>query len=765
MRGSLPASSSTRTSYLRRAVLAGLVALSLAAVVHDGRAMESTAPLAAARDSHSAAALPDGRVLVAGGNDSMGTNVHTLASTEIYDPVSRSYSAAAPMNVSRSGHLSAVLADGRVLVAGGRSTDTGGWDIASAEIYDPATNTWSVTGALQETRRLGEAVTLLDGHVLMVGGDPGLNSSEIYDPASGSFGASAVLLTPRGRPAIARLADGRVLMAGGFDASTGGYLSSVEIYDPSTGNWSYTGSLLAARAYATATLLTDGKVLIAGGNTNSSFPAAAELYDPVSGTFSASGALNVPRQSHVATRLASGDVLISGGTASTWQTEDSSEIYAAASGSWYRAGRLNGARNGHTQTLLGNGDVLVAAGWPGPTANSETIDVDCAVATNTVTPTSQSFASAGGSNSFAMSVPANCSWSVNRVPPWMTIDANAHATGPATVSYSVAPMTTGGTRSTTLLIAGKELVVSQIGTCNPNYSAYLSPASRSFTTSGGSGTVSVSHDAACSWSVAGVPAWITITAGASGQGNGTVSYSVAANTGPARSATLTIGNSSVVVSQTGAVTCDPGAVATLTPTSQNLTSVGGSSSISVTHGAACSWTVSGAPAWITINSGASGTGNGTVVYTATVNTGTARSATLSVAGKSFVVNQAAPAGAACDPLNLVAGVTASGSLASGDCTQGARGSSYYTDRYSFTATAGQKVSLQLSSSAFDSFIYLKNASGTVLTSNDDGGGGTNSRIPATSGYYTLTTAGTYTVEVTSYASGKTGAYTLLRTDY
>jgi len=102
-------------------------------------------------------------------------------------------------------------------------------------------------------------------------------------------------------------------------------------------------------------------------------------------------------------------------------------------------------------------------------------------------------------------------------------------------------------------------------------------------------------------------------------------------------------------------------------------------------------------------------------------------------------------------------------LASGDCTAGARGSSYYTDRYSFEAAPGQQVAFQLSG-AFDAYLYIKNPSGAVIASNDNGGGGTSARIPATSGVFTLPSgaAGTYVVEVTSFSAFATGAYTLQR---
>lgn len=112
---------------------------------------------------------------------------------------------------------------------------------------------------------------------------------------------------------------------------------------------------------------------------------------------------------------------------------------------------------------------------------------------------------------------------------------------------------------------------------------------------------------------------------------------------------------------------------------------------------------------------------------------------------------------------VVSGVTNSGTLTATDCTAGARGADYYTDRYSFTGTAGQLVSIQLTSNAFDTYLYLKNPAGALIASNDDGGGGSNSRIPATSGNFTLPASGTFVIEATSYSTQRTGAYVLVFT--
>lgn len=132
-------------------------------------------------------------------------------------------------------------------------------------------------------------------------------------------------------------------------------------------------------------------------------------------------------------------------------------------------------------------------------------------------------------------------------------------------------------------------------------------------------------------------------------------------------------------------------------------------------------------------------------------------------GTSSSASNSSVANACNTSTTSVLNVTNNGILATTDCNAGARGAGYYTDRYTFTATAGQLVAIQLNSSAFDSYLYLRNSSGITVASNDDSGGGSNSRIPVNSGSFTIPAAGTYVIEVTSYVSGRTGAYTLLRT--
>jgi len=167
----------------------------------------------------------------------------------------------------------------------------------------------------------------------------------------------------------------------------------------------------------------------------------------------------------------------------------------------------------------------------------------------------------------------------------------------------------------------------------------ISPTSQSFTPTGGTGSSTVTATTGCTWTAVSNNTWISVTAGASGSGNGSVSFTVAANTGTStRVGTLTIAGSTYTVTQ--AAPCSY----TISPTTRSHTAAGGSGSVTVTAAAGCGWTATSGASWVTIGSGASGSGNGTVSYTAAANTATsARTATLTIAGKTFTVDEAAAA--------------------------------------------------------------------------------------------------------------------------
>jgi hypothetical protein len=209
------------------------------------------------------------------------------------------------------------LLDGRVLIAGGNSAATpGAAKFSSAYLYDPATETFTLTGSMTVARSLHTATLLPNGKVLIAGGFNGSNlaSAELYDPASGTFSATGSLQTDRSQHTATLLQDGTVLIAGGFNGGASDALDTAEIYSPSAGTFALTGQMTAKRNTHTATLLNNGKVLLAGGVGALPTIATAEIYDPAAGTFAAT-ANNMARSraSHSATLMTGGTVLIFGG--------------------------------------------------------------------------------------------------------------------------------------------------------------------------------------------------------------------------------------------------------------------------------------------------------------------------------------------------------------------------------------------------------------------------------------------------------------------
>jgi hypothetical protein len=240
----------------------------------------SAGSMAMARVYQTATLLPSGKVLVVG-----GTNLSALASAEVYDPVSNTWSSAASLATARYGQTATLLGNGKVLAAGGYN---GVVFVASGELYDPATDTWSAAGTMATGRYFHTATLLVDGKVLVTGGlsaqstNNAESSAELYDPASNTWSTAGSMATARAHQTATLLANGAVLITGGNNFLDGP-LSSAEVYNPSTNSWLSGGAMATARFFQTATLLQTGKVLIAGGITgiggNAHSLSTAELYD------------------------------------------------------------------------------------------------------------------------------------------------------------------------------------------------------------------------------------------------------------------------------------------------------------------------------------------------------------------------------------------------------------------------------------------------------------------------------------------------------
>jgi serpin B len=293
--------------------------------------------------------------------------------------------AAGALLAGRASTHAVVLNDGRVLVVGNDNicTPGGPWaESADAELFDPASGTWNVTGSLNAPRDGFVAITLFDGRVLVTGGMTGseqgllaFSSTKVYDPQGGTWSASGLLSVARYRPAGALLHDGTVLVAGGtyMDGSVSRDLASAELYDPESGGWTRTGNLQSARTGASAVTLADGRVLVVGGSggPDGALLATAEIYDPATGTWTATGSLLRPREALGLTALPDGGALVVGGTTGTGTPIADAEHMDPRSLTWSSAGAMGEAALNPTVVLLGDGRVLVAGGMSGANPDSE----------------------------------------------------------------------------------------------------------------------------------------------------------------------------------------------------------------------------------------------------------------------------------------------------------------------------------------------------------------------------------------------------------
>lgn len=296
-------------------------ALASAEVYHPAtNRWTSVGSMVTARLDHTATLLPSGKVLVAGGlvgPDPFGS----LTSTELYDPTTDSWSAAAPMIVSRARQTATLLPDGRVLVVGGLTLAVRAGGLFSsqapdAEIYDPKANRWSATAPMGFYRMDQTATRLADGRVLVAGGQGDaatFKSTEIYDATADRWISAAPMGVRRSRHAATLLPDGDVLVVGGTGEEPNSLpisLTSAEIYDPRANLWVTVASMAGVHVEPTATLLDDGTVLIVGLSGRS----RPEVYDLERNTWSSTGP-SMDRYHHTATRLLDGRVLIAGGYA------------------------------------------------------------------------------------------------------------------------------------------------------------------------------------------------------------------------------------------------------------------------------------------------------------------------------------------------------------------------------------------------------------------------------------------------------------------
>jgi hypothetical protein len=334
----------------------------------------------AAPNIMSATALADGRVLLLGDGPT---------ATQIFDPKTNRFNRTGDSAMPVCASTAVLLADGRVLVAGGHNRNT---TVATAELFDPTTGKFTPTGSMTQARE-GQAMTLLgDGRVLVTGGlqatymvapmteadrrasgtepafrssafgPPGSATAELYDPKTGRFTRTGSMRVERQGPSATRLADGRVLVVGGSGLVGSSDALSAEVYDPGTGTFADTGSAYVPFMSPRSTLLRDGRVLVVGDDVLTvSAPWSGptmEIYDPSSGKFSGAGPSGGTHTYSDLALLLDGRVLLVGGHFDG-SPAVACDLLDPATGSVASAGSLSRSRDYALATSLVDGRVLI----------------------------------------------------------------------------------------------------------------------------------------------------------------------------------------------------------------------------------------------------------------------------------------------------------------------------------------------------------------------------------------------------------------------
>jgi len=313
------------------------------------------------RAAHSATLLPDGRVLIGGGFREEGTSEIAIASAEIFDPATNTFTPTGDMNEPRDGHTATLLPDGQVLIVGG-------WNVrnrsSTAELYDPQTGKFAYTGSMMAPRQGFTATLLKNGQVLIAGGDSARNApqftAELYDPVTGRFTPTRSLNNGRVAHTATLLNDGRVLLIGGTSGDDT-ILASAEIFDPGTGKFILTGNANEIRYKHSAVLLQNGTVLILGGSNQNDWTGkynTAEIYNPDTSQFTRVSDMNGKRfkLADAALLLSDGNVLVSGGNRII-------EIFDSQAQRFIPGGILDNDYYYSVLTPLKNGSVLITGGY------------------------------------------------------------------------------------------------------------------------------------------------------------------------------------------------------------------------------------------------------------------------------------------------------------------------------------------------------------------------------------------------------------------
>jgi hypothetical protein len=311
--------------------------------------------------------------------------VQTSGGTSAANPVAEfwagegSWSLTGALNTARSAHTTTLLKSGKVLAVGGRFSAASGVPLASAELYDPLTGTWSNTGSMAVARWAHTATLMDDGRVLVAGGriesPRTTTSAEVYDPATGTWSTAGALAKARSLHAAALLGGpscgancGKVLVTGGQSSvpedtrNVTETFRTSEMYNPLTNAWEPTVSeMVEARHTTEAAVLGDGRVLIAGGFGPT---ATAETFNPATATWTATANnMSFAKARPTVTAMADGNALVNNGWANG--PVPSSDIFDYTTNMFRPVDLPITHRWNATALLLPNGRVMALAGGVG----------------------------------------------------------------------------------------------------------------------------------------------------------------------------------------------------------------------------------------------------------------------------------------------------------------------------------------------------------------------------------------------------------------
>ena len=328
----------------------------------------------------------------------------------------------------------------------------------------------------------------------------------------------------------------------------------------------------------------------------------------------------------------SASVAATGGTGSVGVTAAAGCMWSASSNAnWLTVtGGASGTGNGTVGYLVQANTGGARAGTLSIAGQTFTVNQGAASCSYAISPTSEYIGATGGGGSFNVTAGAGCAWAAGSDSSWLHVSAGGAGSGNGTVSYSV-DVNNGGARTGHINLEGSTFTLSQAAVAC-TYS--IAPSQASIPSVGSTGSVVVTAGAGCAWSSASGVAWISVTYGATGSGNGTVGYAVAANSGSARSGTIAIADKVFTAAQ-DAQSCSY----SLSPTTMSFAEGGGTGSFAVAVGTGCTWTAVPGAGWIHIIAGTSGVGPATVSFGVDANTGVARSGNIVVQGLAFTVSQ------------------------------------------------------------------------------------------------------------------------------